>query len=206
MMVKMCGLRRARDAELSLELGASHLGVVLAADSPRVATLSQAREVLRVAAGRAPVVLVFRRQSNDAIERACDEVGSRRVQVHGASDERCAALRAAGMLPLPVLRVTADCGKLPTLSPAPDEQAPALLDGGSGGEGVAFDWRLLGGAAPNGVFIAGGIRPDNVVALLRHRPWGIDVSSGVERRPGVKDKDEMRSLFDAMRIYGEAEV
>jgi phosphoribosylanthranilate isomerase len=73
---------------------------------------------------------------------------------------------------------------------------PALLDVGGGGSGRSFDWDLLGTEAPPFTFVAGGIRPENVEALLEHRPYGIDLASGVESEPGVKDEEKLRELFD----------
>jgi phosphoribosylanthranilate isomerase len=74
-----------------------------------------------------------------------------------------------------------------------------VLDVAAGGSGRRFDWALLGGRAPYATFIAGGITPDNVGALLRHAPWGIDVSSGVESAPGVKDGGRLKALFASLR-------
>jgi phosphoribosylanthranilate isomerase len=74
-----------------------------------------------------------------------------------------------------------------------------LLDVGDGGSGRSFRWEILGDEAPRGVFIAGGIRPDNVAALLSHHPYGIDLSSGIESSPGVKDPKSMTAFFEAVR-------
>lgn len=199
MKVKICGLRRAVDAECAIELGASHVGVVLAADSPRCATREEAAAVVAVARGRAEPVLVFRGESHDAIVAASDVLGVRRVQAHGADAEACERLRRAGLRPIQVARVAAGSAALPGFDPAPSARQPALLDGGRGGEGQCFVWSLLSAGAPEGVFVAGGIRPDNVRELLTLRPWGIDVSSGVEREPGVKDAQKLTRLFQAVR-------
>jgi phosphoribosylanthranilate isomerase len=88
--------------------------------------------------------------------------------------------------------------RLPELSPAPTDASPAVLDVGDGGSGTPFDWSLLAPRAPSATFIAGGVTPHNVSALLRYRPWGIDLSSGVERVPGEKDHGSLRLLFAAV--------
>jgi indole-3-glycerol phosphate synthase / phosphoribosylanthranilate isomerase len=203
MRVKICGLRRASDAAAAIALGATHLGVVLAEDSPRCATTQEARAIARLAHGVVPMVLVFRKQGTDVIQALCDAVGSPRVQVHGASPEQRLELQLAGLVPMQVVQVAATASRLPELQPPPCQREPALFDGGSGGSGQSFCWDLLGTLAPVGVFVAGGIRPDNLGRLLRHQPWGIDVSSGIEGEPGVKDLVLMSQLFQAIRLAGE---
>ena len=199
MKVKICGLTRAVDAALAVELGASHVGIVLAADSPRCATRAQAHAIVAAVRGHAEPVLVFRGESHEDVVAASDVLGVRRVQVHGADALACARFEQAGLLPVPVIRVGEGSRALPRFDPQPSAERPALLDGGRGGEGLCFAWDLLAGKAPEGVFVAGGITPENVRTLLAHRPWGIDVSSGVECRMGIKDKERMVALFGAVR-------
>jgi phosphoribosylanthranilate isomerase len=90
---------------------------------------------------------------------------------------------------------------LPRFSTRPTQDEPALLDVGGGGSGRTFDWDLLGGSAPGFTFIAGGIRPENVEELLRHQPYGIDLASGVETAPGVKDEKRLRTLFHRVERF-----
>lgn len=202
MRIKICGLRRAADADAAIGLGATHVGVVMAEDSPRCATRLEAREIVRVAHGVAKVVLVVRGQSDEEIRAHCDAIGIERVQVHGADHARCRGLAAAGLLPMPVAMIGEGAESLPSFTDEPTEHAPALLDGGRGGAGQLFPWALLGPSAPHGVFVAGGIRPSNVRRLLPFAPWGIDVSSGIELQPGVKDPVLMSQLFGAVRSAG----
>jgi indole-3-glycerol phosphate synthase/phosphoribosylanthranilate isomerase len=195
--VKVCGLRRAADAALAIELGATHLGCVLVPDSPRCASL---RDVARVldAAGDAAVVLVFRNATAGTVLAAVEATGVRRVQVHGAGDELLGRLETAGCLVHRVYSIEPGARVLPALAAA-DETRPQLLDVAAGGSGRRFDWTLLGGRAPHATFIGGGITPENVGALLCHAPWGIDVSSGVESAPGVKDPGRLKALFASLR-------
>jgi len=194
--VKICGLRRVADAELCLDLGASYLGCVLAADSPRCATIAEVQDIARAAANRAEVVLVFRGNSVLEILRLCDETSVRRVQIHGTNPLACQYLNFYGMHVHPVFAVPAGATCLPELIPPPDERSPALLDVGAGGTGRRFAWQLLGPQSPAATLVAGGITCDNVVELLEYRPFGIDVSSGVEQTPGVKDETLLRQLFE----------
>lgn len=197
--VKICGLCQVADAMVAVELGASHLGMVLASDSPRRASLSQVRAIRAAVGDAAELVLVFRAATAAAVRVMAAEVGVRSVQVHGATAEQRAAMRTAGLLVLPVLTVAADATALPGLPDEPaSATAPVLLDGGSGGAGQRFAWDLLGARGPAFTFVAGGITPDNVAGLLCHRPWGIDLCSGVEVEPGRKDAGRLRALFRAV--------
>lgn len=196
--VKICGLRRVEDAELALALGAHALGCVLAADSPRRATRAQARALAAFARDRAPLVLVFRGERSEEVRAACAQTGTRDVQLHGAPQEEIAALEQEGLRCWRVYPLDAEALALPALDPPPDARCPALLDCGRGGSGRAFDWSLLGERGPEFTYVAGGITPENVGALLAHRPWGIDCSSGVERSPGEKDPERLRALFRAL--------
>ena len=195
-IVKICGLRQLPDAELSLDLGAAFLGCVLAKDSPRCATIDQVKDIEAASRGRAEVVLVFRKNTASEILRGCDETGVRRVQVHGTDPLACQSLRFYGIELHAVFRVPDGATRLPDLEPAPNLRSPAVLDVDHGGAGRPFDWNLLGSHAPAATFIAGGITPDNVRDLLSHHPFGIDVSSGVESSPGVKDPTLLRRLFE----------
>jgi phosphoribosylanthranilate isomerase len=193
--IKICGVRRPLDAELALALGATHVGCVLAADSPRCATLAEARRLCELAARRAQIVLVFRGATGIEIRGAAAATGASCVQLHGGSALLCAELEQHGLQVLRAYRV--DGTTLPAPEPPPAPERPALFDGGHGGEGRCFPWQLLGGRAPRHVFVAGGITADNVGELLPHRPFGIDVGSGVESAPGRKDHGRLRALFAA---------
>ncbi|MFK7740350.1 MAG: hypothetical protein AB8H80_08495 [Planctomycetota bacterium] len=199
MKIKICGLCQRADAELAITLGATHVGIVLAPDSPRCANRRNAAAIAAAARGRAEVVLVFRSVDDQGIVAAADALDVRTVQVHDADGARLERLHARGLRAMAVHRLDAACVELPRFEPAPCAGSPVLLDGGAGGAGTAFDWRILGDAGPEYVFVAGGIRPDNIAALLRRRPWGIDVSSGAEASPGHKDPARMRALFEAVR-------
>jgi phosphoribosylanthranilate isomerase len=198
-VVKICGLRRLADAELSMVLGADYLGCVVARDSPRRATIDEVSRIAEAARGRATVVLVFRESTVEEILRACDATSVRRVQIHGTNPVACRMLRFDGITVHPVFRVRAGATRLPRLDPAPTPNFPAILDGGSGGAGETFSWDLLEMGCPKFTFIAGGITPDNVTELLAYRPFGIDVSSGLEAAHGIKDPSKMRCLFDRLR-------
>ena len=199
-LIKICGLRRTSDALLARDLGASLLGVVTAEDSPRGSTRNEVASMARISSLRSRLVLVFRGVERGAIHDLARTTAVQRVQIHGASEEDCVWLEDCGLLVHRVYQMNAGSRYLPALEPPPTRERPAVLDLGCGGGGQAFDWNLLGERAPDATYVAGGIRPDNVQALLKYKPYGIDVSSGVEASPGVKDPAAMRQLFDAMEM------
>lgn len=197
----MCGLRRPADVAVAAEAGATYFGVVYAGGPRRVTDL-EAREVVLASAGR-PVLAVWGAPDLDAILKSRDAAGFHGVQLHGGSDpELASALRAEGLVVWRVLRMAgaADLSHLDHMR----EGADALLveprvSGVEGGAGVALDLGLAEAArarfgsaqhpAPSTRFVlAGGLRPDTVQHAVRTvRPDIVDVSSGVERSPGVKD-------------------
>ncbi len=196
--VKICGLTRAVDVELAVTLGASYVGFVLATDSPRAITASAARVLAAGLSASVQAVLVFRAADVEEVLSAVGESGVRRVQIHDLTELARQALVAAGVTVHRVLAIDPRARALPEFVPPPSASEPGLLDVGRGGSGRTFDWRLLGDAAPAHTFIAGGLTPENLAALLPHRPWGIDLSSGVERAPGIKDHGRLRRLFDLL--------
>jgi phosphoribosylanthranilate isomerase len=187
--VKICGITRAADAELAVALGADYLGFIFVPESPRyVEHAPRTSGVKRVG--------VFRNATLDEIRRTIDREQLDLVQLHDVG-------RASARLDLdglkPVLRIHAFHVKdaLPNL----DTEADFILFDTGGGTGRTFDWSLLGAydrAKP--FFLAGGITPDNVAeAVARTSPYAIDVASGVEERPGIKDHDKLKKLFEAIR-------
>lgn len=201
MEVKICGLLRACDARLAVRLGARWIGIVRAPDSPRSATLAQARRVIEAALAEDPgvdPVLATGRRTRAEVAADAAALGVRRVQPHGLSDAGVRALAEEGLIVHRVIPVREDAGRLPPFRTPGDCEGPLVFDVGGGGSGRSFDWRILGDSAPPRAFIAGGLRPENVGRLLPYRPWGVDVSSGVEAAPGVKDPGRMRRFFERL--------
>ena len=217
-LIKICGLTRAEDVELSEELGADFVGFVFVPESPRYV----APEVVP-ASRRAKRVGVFRDASIDEIRRTIDVARLDVVQVHfrgvvpmssrasvegpgwaghDARSSRPAQPRSldfarddmgsAVALNVPVIHAF----RVENALPKAETQADYVLFDTGGGTGRTFDWSLLD-AYPRTkpFFLAGGITPDNIEAALRVRPDGIDLASGVERAPGIKDHDKLRALF-----------
>ena len=193
--VKVCGLRRPGDAPVAIEAGAAYLGVVYAG-GPRKVSDHEAKEIVAAAQGH-PVLAVWGAPDLDAILRARDAAGFHGVQLHGGSDPAlAAALRAQGLIVWRVARLAgaAELDRLPELCDGADAVLiEPRVPGREGGAGVALDLDLARRAkertGPRTPFaLAGGLTPASVAAAIRAvRPDIVDVSSGVESAPGVKD-------------------
>ncbi len=200
--VKICGVTREEDAALASELGASYVGLNFAAVSPRRVTLQAARRLSRAVARGVTRVGVFVSEPFGEIRRAVEEAGLDLVQVH-----RPLTREDLEALPCPVIAVAHVSRN--GADPAPRELLARcrmlLLDtsGGErpGGTGKAFDWDLVAGRSwPLPLILAGGLTPENVSeAIARVRPSAVDVASGVESSPGIKDEIRMRRFFEAVR-------
>lgn len=195
--VKICGLTEPSAVAAAVAAGAAYLGFVFFPKSPRNLTIAQARALaLEVPMGVAKVALVV--DADDAtIAAILDQVPIDMLQLHGhESPERVAQVRAR--FGLPVMKAVgiaeaADLDRLPAYEAVADQilvdaKAPkgAALPGGNG---LAFDWRLIAGRKWDKPWmLAGGLTPDNVAAAVRLTgARQVDVSSGVESAPGVKD-------------------
>lgn len=205
--IKFCGLTRAEDAALACELGAGYLGVIFAG-GPRLVSIEQARKVLAGGATAARRVGVFGRAAPDEIARAVEGARLHVVQLHGdPTAEDIASVRVAtGAEVWAVARVGET---LPPVIEELFEEADAVLldamvEGRLGGTGRAFEWTRV---APElrtrrrgrALVLAGGLRPENVAdALVALEPDVVDVSSGVESAPGVKDHARMRAFAAAV--------
>ena len=197
-IVKICGIRRPEDASRAVELGASYVGCVYAPDSPRCTTVEEIQAVRRAVGDRAELVLVLRGISVEVAQRISAHTGVRRVQAHGVDSKWIDGAEDSGLVLHRVHALDRGVLELPSLLPRALPETPALLDVGRGGSGRSFNWGLLEDGAPTNTLIAGGIRPDNVRRLLAYQPFGIDVSSGIEKAPGEKDHAAMERLFAAV--------
>ncbi len=200
--VKICGINRLEDALAAAEAGADAVGFNLWTGSRRHVDLDRAREI----AGRLPPGLlrvgVFVRAAPGEVQAAVAALGLGAVQLHG--DEDPADYAEVGAPLWQVLRIGS---ALPASVSA--RAAELLLDArveGFGGSGRSFDWSLAHGARRFGrpFWVAGGLSPANVgEAVRRAAPAGVDVASGVESRPGVKDVALVRAFVAAVRASEE---
>ena len=206
--IKFCGLTRPQDAKHAASLGASYVGVIFAG-GPRMLTPDRAAEVLHDVPGGVRRVGVFADQSAAEVARIVDAVGLDVVQLHGATDaRRLDDLRGAVNAAIwPVIRVAGTqlpeaTGELVRLGDG--LLLDALVPGALGGTGVTLAWtgiahelRRIRGNTP--IILAGGLRAENVAeAIAVLGPNVVDVSSGVESAPGIKDHERMRAFRDAV--------
>ena len=208
-VVKICGLSSAPTLEAALEAGADLVGLVFFDKSPRFVPPERARELAAQARGRAKLVALAVDADDAALTAIVAAATPAYLQLHGReSPARVAAIRRAfGVAVIKAIGVAeaADLKKADEYRDAADwlliDAKPpkgAVLPGGNG---LAFDWRLARGFAPGKPWLlSGGLDAANVgEAIARCRAPGVDVSSGVERAPGVKDEDKIKAFVAAAR-------
>lgn len=203
MFVKICGITSEEDALLAVAMGADAVGFVFA-PSPRQIAPARAADIVKRLPPEILTVGVFRDEAPQRVVDLVNASGLRAAQLHGhenADDTVWVRSR------VPVV-IKAFPGGDPELANAPAYGADVvLLDSASPGSGRVFDWSLAEGA-PSGlrILLAGGLTPDNVAeAIVRVRPWGVDVSTGVETAPGVKDPTLVRRFIKAARAAEPAD-
>lgn len=200
--IKICGLTREEDALCAAELGADFLGFIFVPGTPRHMEPERAALIasaVRSQVGEPKFVGVFRDASPDYIREIASIVGLDLVQLQGnESDDE---VRDLGIPAVKALRVR---DALPDTHAVP--HASWLLfdtydERRSGGTGRRFDWSLLAGFdRTKPFFLSGGITPDNIAAAISSvRPDAIDLASGVESEPGIKDHDKLTRLFERVK-------
>lgn len=199
--IKCCGMTRVEDALLAARLGADAIGVVLTARSRRQVTMLKAREIVTAMPPFVATVALFMDDDVELVRQVLDEVRPTLLQFHGSeSDDWCAQfghpfLKAAAM--------GEGAAALPRLREYP-HAIGLLLDshgmGEAGGSGRTFDWSLLPTDLVQPWILAGGLNPDNVAEAVRTaQPWAVDVASGIEISPGIKDAAKMAAFIAAVR-------
>ena len=202
MFVKICGITRLEDAQAAVDAGANAVGFVFWPKSPRRVDVERAREIASARPEDVTTVGVFVDQPLHEVNDVARRVGLHAVQLHGSEDSEY--VRA---MTRPVIKAVAVVG-----SQTPDVNAwpsnvTVLLDVHDpvkkGGTGQTIDWTVAASVASRrNVLLAGGLTPQNVGdAIARVRPYGIDVSSGVEVEPGIKDHGRIKALFEA--VHGD---
>ena len=217
LFVKICGMTRPQDAELAASLGASALGFIFWPGSPRSVTAAAAKAITASVPSNVLKVGVFVDQAAGDVARIMDEAGLDVAQLHGHENaEYCRHLMAS------LNRAAANGGALPASASrrsifkavAPengsvniddvDSEIILLIDAHDpqrhGGTGKTVNWdsaRQI--AATRKTILAGGLTAANIKLAVRTvRPYGVDVSSGVESAPGIKDPGRLRSFFEAL--------
>ena len=204
MRVKICGVRRPEDAVLAVELGASALGFVFWPRSARAVSAAEVREITRRLPPFVSTVGVFVNQPREEVFDVAARAGVTTIQLHGDED----ASQYSGTSIAVIKALPVGPGFTMAAVDGVPEDVAVLLDAHDpvrrGGTGRTIEWTVASAAARRRpIVLSGGLTPDNVQSAIREvRPYAIDVSSGVESSPGVKDEMKLRALFAALHSAG----
>ena len=199
--VKICGITRVEDALAAARSGTHALGFVFYANSARNVAPERAAEIIRALPPLVTAVGLFVNADARDVERVLEQVPLNLLQFHGEEPPQfCDAFR----LPfIKAVRVRAGLDLLQyarLYGAARGLLLDAFVAGAHGGTGTVFDWSLIPSRLPLPVILSGGLNPENVGdAIRRVRPWAVDVSSGVEASPGIKDAQKMAAFFQGVR-------
>ncbi len=199
--IKICGITRLEDALAASALGVDAVGFVFYKKSPRYIEPAKAAAIIRQLPPFVSAVGLFVNPTQDFIAEVLQSVALGVIQLHGdETPEFCEAQRRRVLKAIHV-------SDADDLKRAAAFNCPILLDakapvGVYGGAGATFDWSLLNGFEHQyPVSLAGGLHVDNIAEAMDVRPWfALDVSSGVEQSPGIKDVEKMRAFVSAVNL------
>ena len=204
--IKICGITSARDAHISIENGASAIGIIFYEYSPRNVSVECARGIVKHVNGRVPVIGVFVDENIQKVKSILSQVNLDILQLHGnESSQYCEQLN------LPIIKVFR-VGTAFDRSKLLDYNVSAFLfdtykKGLPGGTGNHFDWKLISNLKiDTPIILSGGLTPSNILRGLEIvTPSGGDVNSGVETSPGQKNKEKLIQLFNKTGFVSEAD-
>lgn len=205
--VKICGLTTAANAVACVDAGASAIGLNFVPSSPRRVSVAEARAIARAVRGRALVVGVVADRDVAAMRALVAEAELECLQLHG--DESPETLAALLPHAYKAIRVGSAADVARARAYAGEHiLVDARVEGALGGTGKTLDWALVAGLAEERkLTLAGGLTPENVADAIREvRPYCVDIASGVESAPGVKDAARVRALMEAVRGADAARV
>jgi len=194
--IKVCGVTRAEDVAAAAELGVDAVGLVFYPASPRNLGVEQARALVANLPAFVTATALFMDPDAETVREILSRTRVELLQFHGReSAEFCRSFGRPYIKAVP-MGSRADLAEYARHHP---QAAALLLDshaaGQKGGTGVSFDWTGVPKLDGPPLILAGGLNPGNVATAIRAlRPYGVDVSSGVERAPGIKDRDKMAAF------------
>ena len=194
--IKFCGVTNEADALTAIGLGVDAIGVIFS-PSTRQVSLATAGDIVRRLPPEARVIGVFRDESPIRVVEIANSLGLRGVQLHGRESIEDVQY-VSERVPLVINALSAQSQQVAHFA---DSGADLLLlDGPMPGSGEVFDWALAAGPDPDRMIISGGLDEHNVAkAIELLRPFGVDVASGIEMAPGVKNPLAMKAFVDAVR-------
>jgi phosphoribosylanthranilate isomerase len=202
--IKFCGITRLDDAQAAVEAGAWALGVILWPGSPRRGRLDVAAEIVAAYRRRVEIAGVFVDAPLDTVIAAVEVAGFSMVQLHGSEGPAYCG-EVARRTGTKVIKATRVRGREDLQAMRAFHTDYWMLDAHGGGS--TFDWSLAASARGGPpVILAGGLTPENVGdAIAQVRPFAVDVASGVESEPGVKDHEKLRAFAEAVARQGPTE-
>ena len=207
--IKFCGITRAEDAELAVSLDAWAIGMILWPKSKRFVDSAVAAAIARPLRRKVEVAGVFVNQPLDEIEALADVIGLSIVQLHGDEGPSFATEVArrtgAKVIKAQSVRLASDVVAIQAFH-TDFHLLDTHREGLRGGTGETFDWTMLARRRSEvPLLLSGGLTPENVAdAIEAVHPWGVDVASGVESAPGVKDGEKMKAFAAAVRSTAPA--
>ena len=199
--MKICGITREADALMAVAMGADAVGFVFA-PSPRQIAVTQARDIARRLPPEIITIGVFRDDAPQRVVEVVNTAGLRGAQLHG-HESPAEAKWVRARVPFTIKAFSVGDRMLEKVG---DFDVDAiLLDAATPGSGQVFDWTLAESMpVDQRLILAGGLTPENVdTAIERVRPWGVDVSTGVESSPGIKDVRRTRRFINTAKRHAE---
>lgn len=205
--VKICGVTRLEDAWLASELGADAVGIVMTPSSPRCVSIEQACAISDALPAFVDAVVLAHDLSAERVRAIIDAVQPDRVQFHGSED--ATFCEGFGVRYIKAVGMDGDVD-VRTIASGHPRAVGFVLDGHppgqQGGRGKTFDWSRIPRDLDRPILLAGGLNSSNVGDAIRTvRPWAVDLASGVESSPGIKDAGKLRAFFAAVRA-ADAEI
>ena len=203
--IKFCGMTRAEDVHLAVELGVDFIGMVFAPRSPRRLALEHAARLREMVPENIDVVALVMDNPRDAVAEIVATLRPDFLQFHGSEDDAfCAGF---GLPVLKAIAMGSGDDAIDAMAKFPSAHG-FVLDGHAageqGGSGRGFDWTRFPRDNRKPILLAGGLNADNVAqAIHEASPWGVDVASGIESAPGVKDAGKMHGFVEAVRRAGD---
>lgn len=205
--IKICGITRLEDALLACELGADAIGLVMTPSSPRCVPLDRARAIRHALPSFVSAVVLTHDLPAHHVGEIVDSLRPDLIQFHGSED--AAFCESFGVRYTKAVGMAGDVDVREIVALHPRARG-FVLDGhppgAQGGQGRTFDWSRIPRDLDRPVILAGGLNAENVAEAIRAvRPWSVDLASGVESSPGIKDPAKMRAFFAAVHA-ADAEV
>lgn len=203
--VKICGITNLKDAKAAVEIGADALGFVFYKKSPRRISVRDAKYIIENLPPFVERIGVFVNERKETVKKIIKKCNLSAVQFHGDETPKyCSSFKGLKVTKAIRIKDKKSFKKLTSFNNVGAILLDAFQEQKFGGTGKCFDWKLLRKYKKNKlpIILSGGLRPDNVTQAIRSvRPYAVDVSSGIESRPGKKDTRLMKAFFENIRNF-----